>query len=146
MTRCLRSRLLARRWCWGRCLRPVVTVLKELYAWIPFTFPFNATGQPAFSLPNGFNAAGLPIGLQIVGRQADEFSSIQLAAQFEKHGPGEVAGRRSSNTETKRIPRLRRRVEESEPLTDPSRRGWRHRGPKQDQNLDEEARLIYKQR
>jgi len=39
----------------------------ELPEWIPYTFAFNATGQPALSLPNGFNKAGLPIGLQIVG-------------------------------------------------------------------------------
>jgi Asp-tRNA(Asn)/Glu-tRNA(Gln) amidotransferase A subunit family amidase len=39
------------------------------------------------SLPNGFSTAGLPIGLQIVGRQADEFSIIGLAAQFEEACP-----------------------------------------------------------
>jgi amidase len=59
----------------------------ELPEWLPFTFPFNATGQPAFSLPNGFSKAGLPIGLQIVGRQADEVTIIGLAAQFEKARP-----------------------------------------------------------
>jgi amidase len=59
----------------------------ELPEWLPFTFPFNATGQPAFSLPNGFSKAGLPIGLQIVGRPADEVTIIGLAAQFEKARP-----------------------------------------------------------
>jgi len=42
--------------------------LQEFFQWCLFTFPFNATGQPAFSLPNGLSKAGLPIGLQIVGR------------------------------------------------------------------------------
>jgi Asp-tRNA(Asn)/Glu-tRNA(Gln) amidotransferase A subunit family amidase len=61
--------------------------LEELFAWLVFTFPFNATGQPAFSLPNGFSKAGLPIGLQIVGRQNDDAAIISLAAQFEEARP-----------------------------------------------------------
>jgi amidase len=61
--------------------------LLELPEWLPFTFPFNATGQPAFSLPNGFTKTGLPIGLQIVGRPADEVTIIGLAAQFEQARP-----------------------------------------------------------
>ncbi len=61
--------------------------LRELFAWLSFTYPFNATGQPAFSLPNGFSKAGLPIGLQIVGRQNDEAGIISIAAQFEEARP-----------------------------------------------------------
>ena len=61
--------------------------LEELPEWIPYTFAFNATGQPGFSVPNGFNKAGLPIGLQIVGRQADEVTIIGLARQFEEARP-----------------------------------------------------------
>jgi amidase len=61
--------------------------LEEIFQWLPFTFPFNATGQPAFSLPNGFSSAGLPIGLQIVGRQNDESGIIALAAQWEQARP-----------------------------------------------------------
>jgi amidase len=61
--------------------------LRELFSWLSFTYPFNATGQPAFSLPNGFSKAGLPIGLQIVGRQNDEAGIISLAAQFEEARP-----------------------------------------------------------
>jgi amidase len=59
----------------------------ELFDWIPFTFPFNATGQPAISIPNGFTGAGLPIGLQIVGRPADEAGIIAIAATFEEARP-----------------------------------------------------------
>lgn len=61
--------------------------LEEVFGWLPFTFPFNATGQPAFSLPNGFSKAGLPIGLQIVGRQNDEAGIIWLAAAWEGARP-----------------------------------------------------------
>jgi len=61
--------------------------LDELWTWIPFQFPFNATGQPAMSIPNGFTKTGLPIGLQIVGRPADDGGMIALAAQFEEAHP-----------------------------------------------------------
>jgi amidase len=61
--------------------------LDETFAWIPFTFPFNATGQPAISIPYGFTRAGLPIGLQIVGRPADEAGIIAIAAAFEEARP-----------------------------------------------------------
>lgn len=60
---------------------------EQLYPHIQFTFPFNATGQPAFSLPNGFTKAGLPIGLQIIGRPAGELGIIALAAAFEEAQP-----------------------------------------------------------
>src|SRR5208282_1670220 len=56
----------------------------EIYAWIAFTFPFNSTGQPAISVPNGFSKAGLPLALQIVGRPGDEAGIIALAAEFER--------------------------------------------------------------
>jgi len=61
--------------------------LTELPGWIPFTFAFNATGQPAMSVPNGFSKEGLPLAMQIVGRQTDEVTIIGLAAQFEKARP-----------------------------------------------------------
>src|SRR5262249_49548057 len=59
----------------------------ELPEWVAYTFAFNATGQPAFSLPNGFNKAALPIGLQIVGKQADEVTIVGLDLQFEEARP-----------------------------------------------------------
>jgi Asp-tRNA(Asn)/Glu-tRNA(Gln) amidotransferase A subunit family amidase len=62
-------------------------VADDIYSWISFTFPFNSTGQPAISLPNGFNKSGLPLALQIVGRPNDEAGVIALAAQFEEARP-----------------------------------------------------------
>ena len=63
------------------------TASEDIYGWIAFTFPFNATGQPAVSIPNGFSATGLPLALQIVGRPGDEAGIIALAAEFERARP-----------------------------------------------------------
>ena len=63
------------------------TSADEIYAWIPFTFPFNSTGQPAISLPNGLSKSGLPLALQIVGRPGDEAGIISIAAQLEEARP-----------------------------------------------------------
>jgi amidase len=63
------------------------TGANEIYGWIAFTFPFNSTGQPAISIPNGFSKSGLPLALQIVGRPGDEAGIIALAAEFERARP-----------------------------------------------------------
>jgi amidase len=63
------------------------TAADETYGWIAFTFPFNSTGQPAFSMPCGLSKAGLPLAFQIVGRPYDECGIISLAAQFEEARP-----------------------------------------------------------
>jgi aspartyl-tRNA(Asn)/glutamyl-tRNA(Gln) amidotransferase subunit A len=57
------------------------------YAWIPFTYPFNLTGQPAASVPCGFTADGLPVGLQIVGRRFADAAVLRAAAAFERARP-----------------------------------------------------------
>jgi Asp-tRNA(Asn)/Glu-tRNA(Gln) amidotransferase A subunit family amidase len=57
------------------------------YGWIPYTYPFNLTGQPAASVPFGFTRDGLPIGLQIVGRRFDDASVLRAAAAFERERP-----------------------------------------------------------
>jgi amidase len=53
----------------------------------PFTAPFNATGQPAISLPLHQSADGLPIGMHFVGRLGDEATLLQLAGQLEEAAP-----------------------------------------------------------
>jgi amidase len=60
---------------------------EELMGWLIFTSPFNSTGQPAISLPNGFTKTGLPIGLQIVAGQNDEIGLLSIAAAFEEARP-----------------------------------------------------------
>jgi aspartyl-tRNA(Asn)/glutamyl-tRNA(Gln) amidotransferase subunit A len=48
------------------------------------TMPFNALGLPAISLPCGFTAAGLPIGLQIAGHAFDETGVLRIARAYEQ--------------------------------------------------------------
>jgi Asp-tRNA(Asn)/Glu-tRNA(Gln) amidotransferase A subunit family amidase len=55
--------------------------------WTPFTFPFNLTGQPAASVPAGFTASGLPVGLQIVGRRHADRTVLAAAAAWEAAAP-----------------------------------------------------------
>jgi aspartyl-tRNA(Asn)/glutamyl-tRNA(Gln) amidotransferase subunit A len=60
------------------------TVVGELRGNLfPYTLPFNITGHPAMSLPCGFGADGLPIGLQIVGRLHDEPTVLRVGALYE---------------------------------------------------------------
>ena len=58
-----------------------------LLDWLPFTFPFNMTGQPAANIPAGFTLAGLPVGLQVVGRRLADFTLLAVAAKFEQAHP-----------------------------------------------------------
>jgi amidase len=53
----------------------------------PFTPVFNASGQPAISLPLFAGADGLPLGVQLVGRPAGEGALLALAAQLEEAQP-----------------------------------------------------------
>jgi amidase len=52
--------------------------------WMKSCWYISATGNPAASVPAGFTAEGLPIGLQIVGRDRQDFSVLQLAHAFEQ--------------------------------------------------------------
>ncbi|MEX2227238.1 MAG: amidase [Dehalococcoidia bacterium] len=57
------------------------------FGWSPFTVPFNLTGQPAASVPCGFDAKGLPVGLQIVGRAYADATVLRAARAFEQMQP-----------------------------------------------------------
>lgn len=54
---------------------------------VPFTTPFNATGQPAISVPIGTTAWGLPVGVQLVAPAGRDDLCIRVAAQLERACP-----------------------------------------------------------
>jgi amidase len=56
----------------------------ELTPWTPL---YNATGQPAMSVPLHWNAAGLPVGVHFVARFGDEATLFRLAGQLERTKP-----------------------------------------------------------
>jgi aspartyl-tRNA(Asn)/glutamyl-tRNA(Gln) amidotransferase subunit A len=56
-------------------------------SWASFSYPFNFTQQPAASCPAGFTKAGLPVGLQIVGRRYADLTVLQASAAFEEARP-----------------------------------------------------------
>ena len=55
--------------------------------YIPFSYLFNITGQPAVSVPVGVNHLGMPIGAQIAGVVGADVLVLQLAQIIEKHFP-----------------------------------------------------------
>ncbi len=55
--------------------------------WAEFSHPFNMSWNPAASLPCGFTAAGLPVGLQIVGRRFDDLGVLRASRAFERALP-----------------------------------------------------------
>ncbi|HEX5320626.1 MAG TPA: amidase [Stellaceae bacterium] len=55
--------------------------------WSPFSYPFNMTRQPAATVPCGLTAAGLPIGLQIVGPLYADRRVLRAARAFEATQP-----------------------------------------------------------
>lgn len=74
----------------GRLLRAIGAIEKaaaDIFDWIPYTPLFNVTGQPAMSVPLFWNDEGLPIGVQFVGRFADDALLYRLAAQLEQIRP-----------------------------------------------------------
>jgi amidase len=70
---------------WGN-LSPEDT-FEKIIRWVAPCPAANATGQPAISLPAGFDSKGIPLSVQIVGKPAAEATLISLAAQIEAARP-----------------------------------------------------------
>ena len=63
----------------GRTVRPM--------EWIPFTFPVNMCGMPAASVPAGWTADALPVGLQIIAARLADPLVLRASAAFEQAAP-----------------------------------------------------------
>ena len=62
-------------------------VAHRRFGFTPFTYLFNLSGNPAATVPCGFDAEGMPIGLQIVGDMEDEMTVLAASAAFEQARP-----------------------------------------------------------
>jgi aspartyl-tRNA(Asn)/glutamyl-tRNA(Gln) amidotransferase subunit A len=51
---------------------------------VRYTRPFNVSGHPAASVPCGFTAEGLPIGMQVIGRPFDEATVLRVADAYQR--------------------------------------------------------------
>ena len=60
---------------------------RNIVSWVYYTYPFNLTGQPAASIPAGFTASGLPVGLQMVAGINSEVDILRAAEAFEEAAP-----------------------------------------------------------
>ena len=55
--------------------------------WTPFTYPFNMTGQPGLAVPCGFDTAGMPISLQLVGARFNDALVLQAGHAYQQAAP-----------------------------------------------------------
>jgi amidase len=61
-----------------------VRTLGAFSRFVPFTQLWNVTGQPACTVPAGWTADGLPLGVQLVGRRGEDGRVLSVAAQLEQ--------------------------------------------------------------
>jgi amidase len=68
-------------------LAAIEALAHQVFEVMPYTPLFNATGQPAMSVPLYWSDEGLPIGMHFVGRYGEEATLFRLASQLEKTIP-----------------------------------------------------------
>jgi amidase len=72
-----------RRWEGRGALRTVLGMSR----FYPYCIPWNHLGNPAMAVPAGFDADGMPLSVQVIGRPGDEATLLSLAAQLEAERP-----------------------------------------------------------
>jgi amidase len=60
------------------------TKMETYIDWMKSCYYVSMTAAPAMSVPCGFTRAGLPVGIQIVGRHRDDFGLLQMGHAFEE--------------------------------------------------------------
>lgn len=71
----------------AKSAREMLAFAARTFDWIPNTAVFNVTGQPSISLPLHWSADGLPVGMMLTARFAEDALLLQLAAQLEQARP-----------------------------------------------------------
>ncbi|MCW1933189.1 amidase [Pararhodobacter zhoushanensis] len=61
------------------------------HRWMEVVIPASLIGLPALAVPAGFGAAGLPMGLQLIGRHGNDLALLQLAEAWHQTKPQERA-------------------------------------------------------
>jgi amidase len=72
-----------RRWEGQGALRTVLGMSR----FYPYCIPWNHLGNPAMSVPAGFDADGMPLAVQVIARHGEEAKLLSLAAQIEAERP-----------------------------------------------------------
>ncbi len=66
---------------------PATAGVEDFLSWTQLTYPFNLTGQPAITIPVGLTSAGLPVGIQLIGRRFEDGLVLQVARAIEQALP-----------------------------------------------------------
>ena len=82
-------------------------VLDDYLEWMTLPSIITLTGHPAVSIPAGFTASGLPVGLQVVGRYRDDRTLLAMAQVVEAAvGSGHIAPQADLSTARDRFPTI----------------------------------------
>jgi amidase len=60
------------------------TPMETYHQWMAVTVPASLLGLPAVAVPAGFGAAGLPMGLQLIGAPGSDAALLQLAEAYHR--------------------------------------------------------------